>query len=448
MGRPKRRRGGGRVTPKGTPPRGLHRDDFDYDYEFHDRDYRYQARVELPEDPGAGFQLELLARDAEHMVQTCTDIDDADQWASAIQSAILSGWCREGVEASAVLSHAAQIGGPPGAVLAAAVCAYGPAHARKRARRVLTRLAEAGAEIPGWAAALGEAAPVRAARLVDRWGEHSVLVVDYERPDGSMHGLSVSVEPYCGGLAQRFSLGAAGASLSAADHPCLAQLNAAAAAHRRRPATDDGCDPGPVIEEVGLADARAVIGAGLRVYDEAAATAEDPDDLEDLYIDGDIDLRALLEQRIEMLPSGGRAPERPTPDAEEIAGDLGDFVSQPFRLGEHPVETGDLLRAMVGFAVNCRDRDILRWTPPRVTAFLEDWIPDHGIYCEECGESHEHPPDEAWLTTVESAFPRWLRFAAERSGLGADSLEENLAAARESLKQMRRAATGSPVSLA
>lgn len=79
---------------------------------------------------------------------------------------------------------------------------------------------------------------------------------------------------------------------------------------------------------------------------------------------------------------------------------------------------------------------------------LDDWIPQHGAYCQECGESHEHPPDEEWLTTVESAFPRWLGFAAERSGVKADSLDENLAAARESLKQMRRAATGSPVRFA
>ena len=102
---------------------------------------------------------------------------------------------------------------------------------------------------------------------------------------------------------------------------------------------------------------------------------------------------------------------------------------------------------MLAFAMMCHDRDILHWTPPRVAAFLEDWIPDHGLFCEECGEAHEHPPDEEWLTTVESAFPRWLRHAAERRGLSNDALEANLAAARESLRQMRLHATGSPVRL-
>ena len=48
---------------------------------------------------------------------------------------------------------------------------------------------------------------------------------------------------------------------------------------------------------------------------------------------------------------------------------------------------------------------------------------------------------------MESAFPRWLRFAAERSGLADGILELNLAEARESLKKMRLHATGSPIRL-
>ncbi len=98
-------------------------------------------------------------------------------------------------------------------------------------------------------------------------------------------------------------------------------------------------------------------------------------------------------------------------------------------------------------AVRRVDHDVLRWAPPRVAAFLEQWIPDHGLVCNDCGEFHEHPPEQEWLTTVESAFPRWLRFAAERNGISQDSLEANLAAARESLKQMRRHAIGSSLRL-
>ena len=157
-----------------------------------------------------------------------------------------------------------------------------------------------------------------------------------------------------------------------------------------------------------------------------------------VYLDGDY----LYETQIQAEPPRSRSAtdcqlELLSRDAahliEEVSGADG-----PDMLG----------RTMLGFAMMCHDRDILRWTPPRVSSFLEDWLADHGLFCEECGESHEHPPDEEWLSTVESAFPRWLRYAAERGKLPDDALEANLAAARESLKRMRRHATGSPLRLA
>ena len=409
MARRRNRRGGGRVTPKGTRP----------------GDPRRPALTVRPvEDPHVEFQLEMLTRDAAYIAETCpdsADICEADEWASAIQSAVASARCPDGVEASLVIAHARCVGGAAGGILAAAMAAYGPSDQRGRARHVLSRLVTEGASVPGWAEALGEVSPLRAVKLSDLWDESQAVVIDYARRDGAAHRLYVAFHPFQGGIAHSPALIAHNDEIEPSDDSIF------------------------VVEEISLADARATVEAGLRVFDEVLA-AQDPDD-PDLDLDATFDLAALVDQRMGLLPAGGRAPGRQTPDPQAIAGLLQDFASRPMPLGERPQEFNDLLHTMIGFTVTSRDRDILKWTPPRVGAFLEEWIPEHGLYCDECRESHEHPPDEEWLTTVESAFPRWLRFAAERSGLADGILELNLAEARESLKQMRLHATGSPIRL-
>ena len=89
MGRPKRRRGGGRVTPK--KKRVHYEDELGADLEFHDSDYRYEAQIQLPDDDQhTGFDLELLTRDAEHLLEGFStsgsvDMDEADDWSSCIQ---------------------------------------------------------------------------------------------------------------------------------------------------------------------------------------------------------------------------------------------------------------------------------------------------------------------------------------------------------------------------
>lgn len=400
----RRKRKGGRVTPKGTRP----------------GDRTPLARTVRPSaGPQAEFQLDVLVRDAEHIAATCGGADDiveADEWASAIQSAVKSGRCPDGVAAPAVIARAESVGGAAGGVLAAAMAAYGPPGQRPRARRVLDRLISDGSSVPCWADSLGEAEPLRARRLSDQWDENQAVLIDYARDDGSAHRLFVAFHPFQDGIAHSVHL------LGHDDEIAL---------------PDDSIY---TVEELGLADARAAVEAGLRVFDKVVAT-QDPDDW-DPDLEATWDLAALIEQRIGLLPAGGRSPTRQTPDPRTIADPLTDFASQPVPLGEHPGELGDLLHSMIGFVAMCPDRDILKWTPPRVGTFLEAWIPEHGIYRDACGEPHEHPP-AGWLTTVESAFPRWLRFAAERSAVADGTLELNLAEARKSLKRMRLRASAS-----
>ena len=425
MGRPKRR-SGGRVTPKKSRPR--YDDDHSADFVRFDGDYLHETQIqaEPPRSRSAtDFQLELLGRDAVHLIGKVSgadgpDMDKADYWASCIQTAIVTRRNPDGVAASEVLAHARRTGGSEGAVLAAAVAVYGPLGTASKAHRALSSIREKCPEAPGWIDLLGEAEPLRATRTTDRWGERGAVCIDYRRPDGTEHGVSVTIQPFCLAMAHDFSLGPPSTERTAAS-------------------PED-----ELVEDLSLADARAIVEAGLLVNDRLGQH-EDEDDVS--YEGADEDMRALLEQRLALLPEGGRAPAVPPLDADAAAGCIADFLKHGLRLGEHPDEIHDLGRTMLAFAMMCHDRDILHWTPPRAASFLEDWLADHGLFCEECGESHEHPPYEEWLSTVESVFPRWLRYAAERRNLPDEALEANLTAARESLKQMRLHATGSPVRL-
>ena len=202
------------------------------------------------EDPHAEFQLEVLTRDAEYIAETCPgmgDICEADEWASAIQSAVASARCPDGVEASSVIAHAESVGGAAGGILAAAMAAYGPSGQRGKARRVLSRLVTEGASVPGWAEALGDVAPLRAIKLRDLWDESQAVVIDYARRDGAAHRLYVAFHPFQGGMACS---------------PALIVHN-----DEIQPSDDSIF----VVEEVSLADARATVEAGLRVFDEVLA---------------------------------------------------------------------------------------------------------------------------------------------------------------------------------
>ena len=47
--------------------------------------------------------------------------------------------------------------------------------------------------MPPWADELGRVTPLRAVTLVDSWGDHFIVWVDFERPDGEARGVGVEV---------------------------------------------------------------------------------------------------------------------------------------------------------------------------------------------------------------------------------------------------------------
>lgn len=403
MGRRKRRRGGrhvgrgdtsGRVTPRGTRP---------------------EERLLRPDafsDNDTGFRLDLLIDEALQVVgehPTMSDLDEVERWASAIQFGIRSPASPGGLRAQVVLARAASVGGPAGAALAAAVAAYGPADQRDRARRTVERITADNADAPAWIADLGAVEPVRAARLTDEWGEYSALDIDFRRPAAGTHRLRIGIQPFRGGMAHPFAYFANGDKAA----------EIAAVSFRS--------------EEISLAEARAIAEPGIRILEELVADAYDHPDLD---LDPSHDMFALVRQRISLLPAGGTAPARPQPSFEEMAAPFGEFAGRPLGYGEDHHNVYHLMRSLIGFVTSCWDLDPLRWTPPRITAFLDEWLPDNGYYCHECQHLHEPPSYEEWLPTFRSAFLRWLRLAAALGGLPDDTRDANLAAARSSLEKL------------
>ncbi len=346
---------------------------------------------------------------------------------------LTSNWNPYGVRAAVALAHAEAIGSPAGAVIAAGMSAYGPALARGRARQVLDRIRAADVAVPEWVGWLGTVEPVGATKFRDQWDEHCELVVEYARPDGSIHEVCVGMHPFGWGMAHDLAVTPTGV--------CSGRL----------------ADAGFVAEEIGLAEARELLTKGLELLDGALKDWWD----NDLDLDADVDLRMLVGQRIETLPgierSSGSETDDGGTDAEHIADIVRGFVEQPVPLGEQPGDMGEMVMAAVMFSQACRDPDVLRWTPPRIEAFIEQFLPlwqegdnpdDYDPFDEfgEPGDAFEF--DDERLSTIDSAFPRWLRHTAERRGDSAETLEANLAVARSSLRKLRVKVTGSPIPLA
>lgn len=402
MTRRKRRRGGrhserggasGRVTPRGTRP---------------------EERLRSPDaiGYGTGSRLDMLMDDADYVVEQYPDMADlaaVERWASHVQFEVRSSASPGGLRAPLVLSRAVSEGGPAGTALAAAIAAYGPDDQRDRARRAVERLVADGCRAPVWIQALGAVEPVRAVRLTDEWGEHGALDIHFRHRVAGTHRLRIGIHPFRAGMAHPVALFAAG------DEAAEAAAGFSA-------------------EEISLADARAVAAPGIELLEGALADAYD----DETDLDPSHDLFALVRQRVGLLPAGGTAPEKPSPSFEEIAAPFGDFAARPPGYGEDADHLYSLMRSLAGFVANCWDRDPLRWTPPRIEAFLEEWVPDYGHYCHQCRDLHEPPPDADWLPTFRSAFLRWLRFAAARRGLPDGTRDANVAAARASLKNLAR----------
>ena len=379
----------------------------------------------------------MLVADIEYCIDH-HDGEDLIETEKAVSCSIglnlASDWNPVGVRAPDMLAHAEAIGTPAGAVIAAGVNVYGPAANRERARQVLKRIEADGVAVPQWVASLGAAEPVSAVKFRDEWDEYLTLVVEYARPDESAHELCVSLHPFGWGLAHDLAVVPAGLST--------------------RRLTESGL----VAEAICLEEARVLLAQGIENLDDAVKDWWENDDLD---LDADIDLRMLVGQRIERLPSGKRNGSNDAegdPDtAAHVADVIRGFVALPVPLGENKLDLGGFVVAATMFSQACRDTDVLRWTPPKIETFVERFLP---LWTEGDDSGHYDPFDELGepgdafefgeerLSTLDSALPRWLRYAAERRGESAEVLEANLIAAKSSVRKLRVKITGSPIPLA
>ena len=343
-------------------------------------------------------QEELLHRGGDHAARSFTDIDEAEQWASAIQSAFRTTSFEYAPSSTPrrVLAEAAARGDAGAAVLAAAMAVFGPESGRYEARRLWRRLTDGGVVVPAWVEFLGVAEPLGAVRLTDRWENDICVLVDFARPGGEVRGLGAGIDRLWDGLATDFKHGPASEALvEVADSY-----------------------PEAIVEEIDLADARALISEGLRRRDECL-----PRDAFDEswggeyghYEDGfDEDLRALVDQRIGLLPPGGDASApRPLP-VEEVEAIAEDFMGWSRSLGQEMALGA--VAAITEFSRYCIDGDPLRWSPQRIIGFLGGWLPDQA----GCGAVRPEG--------ISDVFPPWLVFAAARGGHDEEWLNKNLAA--------------------
>ncbi len=312
MARPKSR-SGGRVTPKGTRP-GAH-----------------GGKPRL--DPQDRYLLELLGASASGFAASGPDVDEADGWASGMQEFVAVPHSPEGLEPALVLDHARKIGGAAGAAITAALGAYGPGSARAAARRQLERMASLG-EVPTWATAVGRATPVEAFLWRDEWGEACEITIHYQRPDGRLHGLLVDINWFMCGAARGFEL--------------VTGREAVASAGSDRPG----------VEQLSLADARALCHCALDIYMSLDANDE-MEQFEEALVFEWPDLGFLAEQRLSLLPEGGTAAALYPAQRPDRSAALDEFGRTARPAGEGHDEFSAMISALRLFGTLCRDGDVL-----------------------------------------------------------------------------------------
>ena len=105
----------------------------------------------------------MLLDDAADVAAECADLDEAEVWASSAQ-VLFGPVCIAGSTVLPASSALAAAEACPdrgaAAMVAASISAYGPPRDRRRATRLLARLAENGEPLPRWINALGVWVPI------------------------------------------------------------------------------------------------------------------------------------------------------------------------------------------------------------------------------------------------------------------------------------------------
>ncbi|WP_419839400.1 hypothetical protein [Candidatus Poriferisodalis sp.] len=194
------------------------------------------------------------------------------------------------------------------------------------------------------------------------------------------------------------------------------------------------------VETVSLADARALCLRALDIYTSLISN----DELEMLEDGLDFEgthLSFVAGHRLDLLPEGGTDAALFPAEEPDRSAALEEFWRTARPACEGDDELSSLISGLQVFASLCRDGDVLHWNPCRVEAFMGGFVADYSPadmpVCREFAESRPEVFDRHFMSTVESAFPRWLRFAAEHCEPSNEHLQENLYAAAEGFEDWR-----------
>ncbi len=370
-------RNGGRTTPKGTRPRHL-------------RPVEEPASDASPIDPIIdGGAADVLDKD---------DPVAAETWASGLlnlfesarRQAVLAGEDVPPFE-DAVLERCARRRDRPGLVVAAALAAVLPPPLEERARRVVDGLRRSVAG-PPWLDAIGRAVPTRCWVASDVFGDQDSLIVGFAEPgQPGEHAIVALVDRNLSGQAK--------------DAWIASDVDEVVAAWRANG------DPHMRVEEVPSHEALQRLRHAMAMSDLWNGDTE-------LRTDEFAEYRAVVWAR---LRRAGHGEEKQ--DADEILHSereaiVAKFLSSlPGRVLSSELAGADvelLARHLVDLRCDYEGRP-LRWSPTVVGMLLTDLAPRKLLL---------QPDQAAALPAVLRAF---VRFAAERSGLGAVFVDEILA---------------------
>lgn len=259
---------------------------------------------------------------------------------------------------------------------------------RARARVYADRLASHGLPEPAWAAAIGAARPVAAALQVDDTFDDGVsVIIEFDGIGSEPHSLGIYIDHNMGGLVKDVFLAGP-----------LSEI---------RPKLSGRAPNGVrlAVRGLDLAEARARVASALDVLDHTYDPPVDPDVWR---------LRALIDARIELLPSGFALDddyqEIPQADRDRL---LGDFLASPhgasWRANEH---AEDIVATVIDFGADYNHGGPLRWSPVVVEIFMTSWLARRVIR------------EAAFFELVPEVLPDWVAYAGRRRDVPAKAVSE------------------------
>lgn len=407
MGRRRKKRGGGRVTPKGTRPRVT----------------RQPARP-APTGPGDPFGLDGLDLDPsldDAFLADLRDLLTSDHpldllfHASTILDAVdprnddpfagrtdrLDDDGLPPLDRAAMVQALSGDGRTETDALLAAIAALGGDEVERR--RIGRHLQRTRSDLPGWLADLEGAAVERAARITQELGDEEDVVLSVRLSGGHVLTAVVRVDHNAGGIVRDGFV---------VDRP--ADAIATIVAEKGPP--PDGPAPAATWADVDPAEARARITAAI---DRGAMTI--PRTETDAWPAS----RPLVEWMCRRAPDTAPPPEPREWSDEEQQAIADRFLTSPLAQGLD-ADAPDLVDSLLWFGCGYGPGDPLRWSPTSVEIFLLDWVPRKILQ------------DPAVLAKMPAVLRAFVAFAHAESGVRPALTETTLATVGECEPEYRR----------